>query len=292
MFHIAKVYAFFYFVIKEFVGLRLPGLGKMLRMVNSTRIVDVKGLRLFFTPEVSSEFGTHVIGKWQEPETHAFFRKIFETQNSDSGLFIDVGSNIGIFLLDVARLSDFKVVGFEPSEACIKACQKSMELNQIDNFELHNCLLGSSSKMVGFQTTGGVEGASVYNSEANENAELVKMSTLDSIESLRHDEGKHCIMLIDVEGHELEVIRGGKQFITDRSPLIIFEFNHVSRKHFTLEEILEELGSSYSLYRLRQDSFLDEKLIDTWNIVAVHSDSQYSQICNKLVVDDVQLNAN
>ena len=288
MFYIAKVFALFYFVMKEYVGIRVPGLGRILRTIKSSRIINVKGLRLFFTPEVSSEFGTHVIGKWQEPETHAFFRKIFEEKNSDDGLFIDVGSNIGVFLLDVARLSNFKVVGFEPSEACIMSSEKSMQLNDIENFELHNCLLGSISKMVSFQTTGGVEGASVYNSEANKNAKLVRMRTLDSIDSLISDPSKHCIMLIDVEGHELEVIRGAKQLVIKRLPLIIFEFNHVSRKHFTLEQMLEELGSNYSLYRLRKDSYLDENLIDTWNIVAVNTGSQYHEVCKKLAFDGVE----
>ena len=86
------------------------------------------------------------------------------------------------------------------------------------------------------------------------------------------------------------VIRGGKQFITDRSHLIIFELNHVSRKNFTLEQILENLASSYSSYCLRQESFLDEKHIDTWHVVDVNSDSQCYEIFNKLVVDGVQLN--
>jgi FkbM family methyltransferase len=283
MFFLAKSYAFLYFLMKRYFGVHLPGLGRISRAVKKSRIINLKGLKLFFMPEVASEYGTHLIGNWQEPETHGFFRKIFEGRHDSDGLFIDVGSNIGVFLLDVSKLSKFKVVGFEPSSDCIKATQHNMKLNEINNFELHNVLLGSSNKDVLFNSSGSMEGASVYDS--SETSKIHRMVTMDSIDSIQSYSGKNSILLIDVEGYELEVIKGGKFFIKNKAPLIIFEFNHVSRKHFTLDQILDELGPDYSLYRLRKDSYLDLNFNHTWNCVAVSKNSQYKDICAKLVIN-------
>jgi hypothetical protein len=77
--------------------------------------------------------------------------------------------------------------------------------------------------------------------------------------------------LIDVEGAELKVMQGGRNFIRNNQPLIIFEYNHVSRRYFTLDEIRKELGEGYHLYRLTATGHLDEDFSTTWNVVALPS---------------------
>ncbi len=95
---------------------------------------------------------------------------------------------------------------------------------------------------------------------------------------------RHPILLLDVEGAEKDVLVGGINLIKRELPLIIFEYNDVSRAHFNLEQIREVLGSEYEIFRLRQsDGLLDDNLNDTWNCVAVHRQTQYYVKCKSLI---------
>jgi hypothetical protein len=83
---------------------------------------------------------------------------------------------------------------------------------------------------------------------------------------------------MDIEGGELAAMRGGVEFITERQPLIIFEYNLVSKKYFTLEQI-RLLLDGYHFYRLQSSTGkLDSNLNDTWNIVAIPSKSYWSSL--------------
>ncbi|MCK5347609.1 MAG: FkbM family methyltransferase, partial [Candidatus Heimdallarchaeota archaeon] len=106
----------------------------------------------------------------------------------------------------------------------------------------------------------------------------IECSTIDTELNLKGDPG---ILLIDVEGAELKVIKGGMNFVQDCEPLIIFEFNDLTKKYFSMEELKEVLGEKYSIFRLRKDSMLDVDFSDTWNCVAIPAKSVYDNICKK-----------
>ena len=67
---------------------------------------------------------------------------------------------------------------------------------------------------------------------------------------------KNPILLIDVEGAELLVIRGGKNFIINNKSLIIFEYNTTSKKYFNIEDISKTL-KDYRIFRLNSKGLLD-----------------------------------
>jgi hypothetical protein len=93
---------------------------------------------------------------------------------------------------------------------------------------------------------------------------------MNTVDSLQIRENEYAIMLIDVEGHELQVLQGAREFIVRRAPLIVFEYNLTTRLHFALQEVRDLLGDQYRFKRLRGsgDGRLDDLLGDTWNIVA------------------------
>jgi hypothetical protein len=86
------------------------------------------------------------------------------------------------------------------------------------------------------------------------------------------------LMVIDVEGAEPLVMRGGLQTIRRLRPLIVFEYNYVSRARFKLDEIRELLGDTYEILRLRRDGGLDRKYADAWNCVAVPRGSTFESL--------------
>ena len=73
------------------------------------------------------------------------------------------------------------------------------------------------------------------NSSANEIR--VKTITLDSVVS---DDNNPSLIKIDVEGHEVEVLEGGRKTLTKIKPLLILE--SFPPKQRTVLSILQELG--------------------------------------------------
>ena len=109
-------------------------------------------------------------------------------------------------------------------------------------------------------------------------AEPVVSTTLDA--ACADLEGE-VLMLIDVEGAELRVLTGARKLIDRLHPLIIFEFNEVSRRDFQLEQIRAVLGEGYTIHRLRPDGWLDDDLRQTWNCVAVYGASAWSELARR-----------
>ena len=93
-----------------------------------------------------------------------------------------------------------------------------------------------------------------------------------------------AIILIDVEGAEPLVMVGGREFMAVNLPLIIFEYDTLSRRYFSLAEIRATLGSRYEIFRLRQDGKLDRDFGQSWNCVAVSIDSAFYEPAMQLVI--------
>ncbi|MCC8144970.1 MAG: hypothetical protein LIO93_00725, partial [Bacteroidales bacterium] len=77
------------------------------------------------------------------------------------------------------------------------------------------------------------------------------------------------------------VLKGGINFIKRNMPLIIFEYNNTSKKYFNLNDISNLLGKNYSFYKIKQDASLDKDLSNTWNVVAIPSNSNFEDILLK-----------
>lgn len=72
-------------------------------------------------------------------------------------------------------------------------------------------------------------------------------------------------------------------FIRRVRPLIVFEYNIVSKRHFHLCDIEALLGDSYNIYRLREEGLLDSQTDNAWNCVAVPRGSVFGAFSRKLI---------
>ena len=138
-------------------------------------------------------------------------------------MFIDIGANIGVFILDLARRKNSYAIGFEPNYNCVTALKKSMKINGMDNYQIHNCVVGDKEMIVSFNPQNNSQGASVHTSKLSPNA--IKQICLDKLPELQSAAGKDVvIMLIDAElrskgnGRSQSIFKGQE---TDYS----FEYN-------------------------------------------------------------------
>jgi len=264
----ARVYARLYILIRSLTGYRIPGLGFLLRRCKHPRFIPFLDQQLFFEPHVASCYGLHIVNRVHEPETHRFLNEVFDALESRESFFIDVGANVGAFLLDLARRSNVHVVGFEPSAACVSAITRTMERNHLENFSLFRNLVGDQNKWVSFHEGKSPQGSSIYTSKnVHPRVEQIRLDDVQLLKTI--PDLTPTVLMIDVEGYEPNVLRGGLEFITRLKPLIIFEYNCVSKKYFTVQEIQNIFGNLYQIFWLNKDGMLDNELENAWNCAAV-----------------------
>lgn len=268
-----------YFLWSKF-GIRFRGYGKIQDIIKNEHIITFFGKNLFFAPGIKNSYDYLLVGKSNEPETHLFFSLVIPEINEKIS-FIDVGASVGEMMLGVSIFNNVdKIIGFEPRKECVYAIEKTIKLNDEDRMSIFNVALSDQSGSLTFYQSG-TDSGMLNNNLEKSHSFLVEASTMDK---MLNSTIKNPIILIDVEGAEPKVLKGGAEFILKNMPLIIFEFNNTSKKHFTLIDIQEILGNNYQIYRLRDDGNLDKDFSYSWNCVAVNDLSVFKPVINRLII--------
>ncbi len=133
-------------------------------------------------------------------------------------LFVDVGANIGFYTVVAARRGA-RVEAYEPTPEAAAICEHVVELNKVGSLAtIHQVACGASSGTTRFTT-----GLDISNHVVAGDAPGidVPMSTLD--EQLAGLDAELCMLKIDAEGHDLDVLRGGVAAIERLRPAILVE---------------------------------------------------------------------
>lgn len=267
----SKIYGFF----KDQFNINLPGLGFALRLIKQDRIISVMGRKIFFNHKVAPCYGRHISGRWNEPETHLFLNSLIP-KLGHRVTFIDVGANIGEMVIDLSRHSNIeKIIAFEPSNECCESIRKSLILNGFEQFDVIEKLVGETNDLVKFGISKSIGGSSILSRDSLESSNQTAMTTLDTV--LANTSGL-SILLVDVEGYEPQVFKGAIKFLQGVKPLVIYEYNLVSKKYFNTNDIKVMLGEGYEIFRLRQDGSLDGDVENAWNCVAVPIGSDFARV--------------
>ena len=62
--------------------------------------------------------------------------------------FVEVGANIGAFMVDIVRRSNVYVFVFEPSKSCVQAIRKTMKIDKRENYTVFQNLVCETEEMV------------------------------------------------------------------------------------------------------------------------------------------------
>jgi FkbM family methyltransferase len=166
----------------------------------------------------------------------------------DRGWFFDVGANVGLYTWEVHKVCPLrKILAFEPDPENIKLLERTLSGANFKNVEIYKCALSNQLTEIPFfqdtltSATGCVAGKDkpwieqYLNVSANEIR--VKTKTLDSV-ALK--DKTPSLIKIDVEGHEVEVLQGGRNTLSEAKPLMIIE--SFPPKQSTVLSLLSELG--------------------------------------------------
>ncbi|MHC4997152.1 MAG: FkbM family methyltransferase [Planctomycetota bacterium] len=259
------------------------GIGFLLRRMKRDTVLRVAGFKLHFNHRIAGGYTAAVAGTIGEPETQSFLASVLdEIPAGDHVRVIDVGANIGEITLGVASHERVSAVeAFEPFDECAKTCAANALLNGLsDKIQINHMALSREAGLVRFRADARAPMKSKICPETDRGIE-VYASTLDARVA---DSDEPCIIKIDVEGAELDVLEGGRNVIRNRRPLIVFEYiSENGNSEFSLDQVRQALGAGYQLFRLRSDGRLDSSFENTWNCVAVHSDSCFYPTTQDLI---------
>lgn len=145
-----------------------------------------------------------------------------------SGMFVDVGANIGKTLLDfVAAGVATRYIGFEPNVACARHLVELVAANRLERCRVVPAGLGDRNEvralyLFGGETDPGASTRAGLRPDRIVGQRDVALYRLDDLGGLVGDE-PIALIKIDVEGSELEALRGMERTVRDRRPWILCE---------------------------------------------------------------------
>jgi FkbM family methyltransferase len=160
---------------------------------------------------------------------------------------IDIGAHKGAFtwwIRDAVGPSG-RVVAFEPQPALASKLKRLAGQRNLDNVTVENLGLSSeTAEMILHVPAGGPSPGASFEKPAQggEQSDRVRVgvTTLDTYID-QHDLHNVRLLKIDVEGHELEVFRGGAALLARDRPVILFECELRHRKSGSLDDVFSFL---------------------------------------------------
>jgi len=208
-----------------------------------------------------------------EPSTIALLRSCC----AEDSQVLDVGANIGMTSLALSEIcAKGRVVAIEPIARTFGFLQRNISVAGAMNVATFNFAAGSGEASLPMQANlSFLAGAFVSNKctvEAKDHfSETVSVKTLDKEFPLLSLD-RLDFMKIDVEGFELEVLRGAEGLLRRFQPTVLLEMNHWCLNMFqrvTLPEFREKLLAVFPcVYAVEQSEFLDLGNDKDWYTVA------------------------
>ena len=182
------------------------------------RLDSGEAVRLFYREDL----GTNVLfnGTYEDREVAALCARIVPGTT-----IFDVGANIGLSALEFARAAgaDGLVISFEPHPDTAARLAGNLRENGVANVRIIQSAVGAASGTVTFHESAQatLSSASVIPPELVRSFEV----PVTAVDAVWHDAGCPSVsaLKIDVEGGELDVLRGARALLAQERPAILLE---------------------------------------------------------------------
>jgi FkbM family methyltransferase len=256
---------------------RLTNAGQAIRLFPTG--IAVKGWSGF------SEF--HSAESYMTPaESHFFQTFPFETGN-----LIDVGANLGVISLTLAkRFPNQSFHAFEPNPSTFEALQQNIALNRCPNIKAQPLVVSDRNGSISFDANPIHRGTTHIATEGQFLIDLPCI-TLDTYAE-QEEISNIAFLKIDVEGYEEQVFLGAKELLKQQKIRVIYyEVCPENARKANLEpntptQLLQEYG--YSVYKLGSktsfhpinDFDFNQVTLDNWIALSIDSQQKlYKYIC-------------
>jgi FkbM family methyltransferase len=213
------------------------------------------GIQLEFWPWLWADFCTYAIGS---PEIYHL--NYFKSRLTKRSTILDVGAYIGVYALNAGQIAvEGHVYAFEPDPRSARRLAQAIETNALKN--VHLCQ-GAAGNWVGevtftlrdYPPQSSLQSNFIPPRPSGEEGEEVSVPiwTVDEYCKSRGIE-QVDIIKIDVEGAELQVLRGAFATIAVSQPTLIIELHEIYSLQFgyTIQETIDYLHRlEYSLFHI------------------------------------------
>lgn len=160
---------------------------------------------------------------------------------------IDVGTNIGETLLNFAKINrEGRNIGFEPVPYLYDKAKTNIGLNKFDNIDLVNKGLSSKHESLSFcevneNNSGGTFLTYENNKDPRRSVQVVRLDDFVDENKLQ----SISLIKIDVEGFEMEVLKGASDVLRNFKPTLFVEIDDafLARQQSSAEAVFDFLIS-------------------------------------------------
>jgi FkbM family methyltransferase len=160
-----------------------------------------------------------------------FDEKIFETIKNlikPNSIVIDVGANFGQMSILWSKCKpDVEVYSFEASGYVFQILEKNIKINK-SNVKPFNYLVGNESNENLFIKKPNLSDFTTYGSNQLKKVDNESIGDIEKVKAIKIDDLKFdksiSVMKIDVQGYDLEVLKGAKNTINKHKMPIVFEY--------------------------------------------------------------------
>jgi FkbM family methyltransferase len=216
-------------------------------MIPTTTLTLLDGVRIV-VPDSLDLITPYVLREqqdWFEDEIK-FMRRLLQPGQK----VIDIGANYGVYTLCLAKVvgPTGHVWAFEPASSTAKVLAEGIAANCFSQITLEQAALSNISGTAQLSLDPDSElNAVVHDQVPSSVTETVALVSLDDCLE-RYGWQDIDFLKIDAEGEEANILRGGKRFFAELSPLVQYEVKAGVDMHLELVEAFAALG--YDSYRL------------------------------------------
>ncbi len=158
--------------------------------------------------------------------------------------FIDAGGYVGDSAMIFEEFTDKNIYTFEPTKDNYERILQTIKLNNLKRVIPINKGLGAENAKaeIGISDTYGL-GSSIAFSEHFENTESVEITTLD--EFVRENKIQVGFIKVDIEGFEMEFLKGAKETICAQKPAMLLSIYHQPSDYFEIKPLIESWNLGY-----------------------------------------------
>ncbi|MDF1672247.1 MAG: FkbM family methyltransferase [Vicingaceae bacterium] len=214
-----------------------------------------------FSLDISDIMAWYIYFDFKEPAKEKLYSLI-----KNSNTVIDIGANIGETSLNFAKLvgDKGKIYSFEPDPINYKSLEYNLSLNNFKNISLNNLGLGNQAgtfKIHTYDNNNKGMNRIVSNNSEVENYREISVTTLNDYVK-KQSINKIDVIKIDVEGFELNVLKGAKDVLKQFSPDLFIELDE--------SNLIEQGSSAIELIALLSEFNYNIVNADNNNLVTIN----------------------
>lgn len=226
-----------------------------LAAVQPTVETDLDGLRVVVsTADRTIGRSVYTSGDWDPLMIGMLFAALDEYRQPYRGTtLLEVGANFGVYVLPAVTRHGFgSAVAYEPDPGSFALLERNIELNKLGpRIAAHNVALsaapGELTLRLGTYNAGDNRIVSDDATVGRSTTVRIQARTFDAeVDAGRIPLDRLGLALMDVQGHELEVLHGARGLLAARVPLVI-EYATAMTDPTARQELDELLAASYAV---------------------------------------------